>query len=415
MSVDRVRYWVLALFLAFGALAPMSAEARYSALVVDAATGRDLISEDADEVRHPASLAKLMTLYLVFEALQNGQLRLQQSLPVSREAANQAPSKLDLRAGSTITVEDAIYGVITKSANDAAVVLAEAIGRDERDFADLMTDRARSLGMRQTYFRNASGLPDPAQTTTARDMVRLGMALLRDHPKYYPYFSARTFTFRGQVFTTHNRLLDSLAGTDGMKTGFIQASGFNVVTSVERSGRRLVGVMFGGDSALARDRHVESLFDEAFEIARTRSAMRTNITYVPTRFDRKATPVRYQVASGPTPAANPTPRREAASTTIPAPRQTRKAPQKNESRWAIQVGAYNAADLAHAQIGKVTKIASNHVNGAEPSVDTVKNRGKVLYRARLNGLSESNAQAACRSLERQRIGCMAINLENARG
>src|SRR5208282_1168561 len=202
---------------------------------------------------HPASLTKMMTLYLTFESLESGQLHKTQSLRVSAHAASQQPSKLELAAGETITVEQAILALTVKSANDAAVVLAEAIGGSESEFAQTMTQKARELGMTGTTFRNASGLPNPGQVTTARDMAKLARALIRDYPQYYGYFSAREFTFQGNEIPTHNHVLVEYEGADGLKTGYIHSSGFNLVTSAVRNGRRLIGVVMGGQTSSQRD------------------------------------------------------------------------------------------------------------------------------------------------------------------
>ncbi|MGE0719672.1 MAG: D-alanyl-D-alanine carboxypeptidase family protein, partial [Alphaproteobacteria bacterium] len=196
---------------------------RYAAIVMDARTGEVLHEVNADAPRHPASITKIMTLYLTFEALERGRLQLDQQLPVSAYAAT-VPWGLPLRPGMTISVEEAILGLITKSANNAATVIAESMAGTEAAFAQHMTLRARRLGMHGTTFRNASGLPDPRQITTARDFTVLARALLRDYPKYYPYFATRGFTFRGNWYHNHNRLLDQFDGLDGIKTGFVNAS-----------------------------------------------------------------------------------------------------------------------------------------------------------------------------------------------
>ena len=242
---------------------------RYAAIVLDARTGEILHEANADAPRHPASITKIMTLYLVFEALERGRLKMDQELPVSAFAST-VPWGLPLRPGMTITVEEAILGLITKSANNAATVIAEAMAGSETAFAQFMTVRARRMGMASTTFRNASGLPDPRQITTARDFTVLARALLRDYPKYYPLFATRGFTFRGNYYNNHNRLLDQFEGLDGIKTGFVNASGFNLVASAERNGRRLIGVVMGGNTASARDVRMASLLDAGFARAPSR-------------------------------------------------------------------------------------------------------------------------------------------------
>ncbi|MBF0161165.1 MAG: D-alanyl-D-alanine carboxypeptidase [Magnetococcales bacterium] len=242
----------------------VDSSAAYADLVMDAKTGRILHATHPDELRHPASLTKMMTLYLAFQALKSGQLRLDQQLPISQNAASQAPSKLGLRAGQQIRVEDALLGLVTKSANDATVVVAEALGGSEEQFARIMTKKARSMGMSRTVFRNPSGLPDPEQVTTARDMAILGYALVYHYPQYYPYFSREGFTYAGVHHNNHNHLMSRYQGMDGIKTGYIRASGFNLVASTVRGSTRLIGVVFGGRSAVARDNKMAALLDQAF-------------------------------------------------------------------------------------------------------------------------------------------------------
>ncbi len=242
----------------------VESSAGYADLVMDAKTGRVLHATRPDELRHPASLTKMMTLYLAFEALKSGELKLDQRLPISQNAAAQEPSKLGLRAGNQIRVEDALLGLVTKSANDATVVVAEALGGSEEQFARLMTKKARQLGMKRTVFRNPSGLPNSEQVTTARDMAILGYALVYHHPQFYPYFSREGFTYAGVHHNNHNHLMSRYRGMDGIKTGYIRASGFNLVASTVRGPTRLIGVVFGGRSAVARDNQMAALLDQAF-------------------------------------------------------------------------------------------------------------------------------------------------------
>jgi D-alanyl-D-alanine carboxypeptidase len=234
----------------------------YAAIVVDANSGRVLHAANPDSVRHPASITKIMTLYLLFEQIEAGKLQLDTPLAVSAHAASQAPSKLDLKPGQTIAVEDAIKALVTKSANDVAVVIAEAIGGDEDSFAEMMTRKARALGMSRTVYANASGLPNDDQVTTARDQALLGRAIQDRFPRQYRYFSTSSFYYRGHAIRNHNRLLGRVAGVDGIKTGYIHASGFNLVTSVRRGNRHLVAVVIGGSSAGSRDARMRSLIED---------------------------------------------------------------------------------------------------------------------------------------------------------
>jgi D-alanyl-D-alanine carboxypeptidase len=242
----------------------------FSAIIVDGNSGAMLSSTNPDASRHPASLTKIMTLYLLFERLEAGKMKLDTEMPVSEHASDQAPTKLGLRPGQTIRVEDAIKGLVTRSANDAAVVIAEALAGDEDSFAKLMTRKAHMLGMSKTVYRNASGLPDDEQITSARDQATLGRAIQDRFPRYYRYFSTTSFTFRGHSIANHNHLLGSVEGVDGIKTGYTRASGFNLVTSMRRGNRHLVGVVMGGHSAGSRDGIMRNLLAENLEKASTR-------------------------------------------------------------------------------------------------------------------------------------------------
>jgi D-alanyl-D-alanine carboxypeptidase len=242
----------------------------YADIVVDARSGAVLHQASADSARHPASLTKIMTLYLLFERLDAGQIRLDTEMPVSEHASEQAPTKLGLSPGSTIAVEDAIKGLVTKSANDAAVVVAEKLGGSEDEFARMMTRKARALGMRNTIYRNASGLPDDEQVSTARDQALLGIAIQERFPRYYRYFSTRSFVYHGHVMRNHNHLLGRVDGIDGIKTGFTRASGFNLVTSVRRGPRHLVAVVLGGRSGGQRDARMSDLIASNIDRAATK-------------------------------------------------------------------------------------------------------------------------------------------------
>ncbi|MGH6671820.1 MAG: serine hydrolase [Xanthobacteraceae bacterium] len=241
-----------------------------ASIMVDGNTGAVLEESNPDALRHPASLSKVMTLYLLFERLDAGQLRLDSRLTVSAHAAAQAPTKLGLKPGQTISVEDAIEGIVTRSANDAAVVIAENLGGSEQAFAKMMTQKARALGMSRTAYVNASGLPDDRQITTARDLARLALAIEQRFPRYYKFFSTTSFVFRGQTIRGHDHLLGSVPGVDGMKTGFTDGSGFNLMTSVHRDGRYLIGIVLGGRTAAERDAHMRALIEANIRLASAR-------------------------------------------------------------------------------------------------------------------------------------------------
>ena len=247
--------------------ATSTSDARYADIVVDANTGDVLHATNADSIRHPASLTKIMTLYLLFEQLEAGRIKLDSQMEVSDRAASQAPTKLGVRPGQTLMVEDAIKALVTKSANDAAVVISEHLAGSEEEFAKLMTRKARALRMSRTVYRNASGLPDPGQVTTARDQALLGLAIQDRFPRYYRYFATQSFVYRGVRMANHNRLLGRVPGVHGIKTGYIRASGFNLVSAVERNDRRIVAVVLGGASAGARDAKMRTLIDQKITLA----------------------------------------------------------------------------------------------------------------------------------------------------
>lgn len=258
---------LVAVALALGvALAPAAAQAaaKDAAIVVDGQTGKVLYARDANAQRYPASLTKMMTLYMLFEAIQEGRVKLDTPMKASAHAAAQEPSKLGLSKGDAITVETAIKALVVRSANDVAVVVAEALGRTESRFAQLMTRKARQIGMKRTTFRNASGLPHPEQVTTARDLATLGRQLAYDFPQFFHYFSTESFTWRGRVYQTHNNLIGKFEGADGIKTGYTRASGFNLVSSVTRGGVHIVAVVMGGKTSRVRDAEMIRLLDETF-------------------------------------------------------------------------------------------------------------------------------------------------------
>src|SRR5438477_9351729 len=243
---------------------------QFSSIIVDGNSGAVLSSNNPDGIRRPASLTKIMTLYLLFERLDAGKMKLDTEMEVSEHASEQAPTKLGLKPGQTLKVEDAIKGLVTRSANDAAVVIAEALAGDEDSFAKMMTRKARALGMSKTVYRNASGLPNDDQITTARDQATLGRAIQDRFPRHYRYFATSTFVYRGHAIRNHNRLLGNVEGVDGIKTGYTRASGFNLVSSMRRGNRHLVGVVMGGRSGGSRDATMRSLLAENLEKAATK-------------------------------------------------------------------------------------------------------------------------------------------------
>ncbi|MDY8109856.1 D-alanyl-D-alanine carboxypeptidase [Fulvimarina sp. 2208YS6-2-32] len=247
-----------------------NANSRYAGFVIDANNGNVLYEDRADEYRYPASLTKMMTLYLTFDALSKKRIALTDKMPVSRYAAGRPPTKVGVPAGGNILVEEAIYALVTKSANDASVVLGEYLGGSEAEFAEMMTRTARKLGMSKTTYKNPNGLPDSGQRTTARDQAKLGIALREHFPQYYKYFSTRSYNFRGTRLGNHNRVLGRMDGVDGIKTGYINASGFNLVTSIKRDGKSVVAVVMGGRSGRSRDDHMIELLKRTMPMASRR-------------------------------------------------------------------------------------------------------------------------------------------------
>lgn len=307
-----------------------SSSPKFASIIVDGNSGAVLQSNNPDGIRHPASLTKIMTLYLLFERLESGKMKLDTEMPVSQHAADQDPTKLNLRAGQTIRVEDAIKGLVTRSANDAAVVIAEAIAGDEDDFAQMMTRKARSLGMSRTVYRNANGLPNDEQVTTARDQATLGRAIQERFPRYYRYFATSTFNWRGQSIRNHNHLLGSVEGVDGIKTGYTRASGFNLVSSMRRGNRHLIGVVLGGRSGGSRDAIMRNLLAENLEKGAT---TRTVVAVT----ERNGADASAEVAD-----ASDTPARPAA----PVQAAAAPAPESAPSRLAARLSTLAAATAA---------------------------------------------------------------------
>ena len=299
----------------------------FSAIVVDANSGRAVYAVDENGLRHPASITKVMTLYLLFEQLDKGAITLQSRIPISEHAAAQEPSKLGLEPGETISVDDAIKAVVTRSANDIAVAIAEAIGHDESSFAEMMTRKAHALGMTNTTYRNASGLPNDQQITTARDLTVLARSLEDRFPRYFKYFSTEEFEYDGQTIGNHNHLLGRVDGVDGIKTGYTRASGFNLLTSVHRDGRSLIAVVMGGRSAAARDRVMENLIDDHLaQCSTVRTA--TQVADASSEDEDAAAPAQQ-------PAETARPRPIAVAAKVPTHLQAAHAPQSRTAKETI--------------------------------------------------------------------------------
>ena len=403
-------------------LPPSAAIAKYASIVIDADSGAVLHEVNADTPNYPASLAKMMTLYMIFKALEDGDLRLDQTITVSRRAARQPSSKLGLRRGDKISVNDIILGLVTKSANDAAAAIAEALGGSERNFAKMMTRRARALGMSNTTFRNASGLPHRRQRTTARDLATLARALRTDFPEYYDFFSTATFSYNGLTHRNHNQLLARYDAVDGIKTGYIHASGFNLAASVKRDGRRLIGIVMGGRSPRSRDRHMIDLLERAFtritdgnDLFPERAAARRAKKWRATRWIRwrRTTPIR--VTPPLKPAMESATAKTATATATKAATKTASAKAaamaKPKNSWAIQVGVFTRFAPAHLAVTRAAGRAFSLLRKARLTIIPVKQDGSIRYQARLTGLSEQRAKHACRVLAGKKIDCFTVRPE----
>ena len=445
----------------------VASAAQYAGIVVDAKTGKVLYSENADSLRYPASLTKMMTLYLTFEALEAGKIRKDTPVPFSKNASAEPPSKLGVRAGNAITVEQAILSMVTRSANDSSTALGELLGGSEERFARIMTNKARALGMTRTTYRNANGLPNDAQMTTARDQARLGMALRQHFPQYYSYFSTSSFRFGKQTIGNHNRLLGNVRGVDGIKTGYTRAAGFNLVTSAQADGRSIVGVVMGGKSGGARDAQMRALVAKYMPAASRRGGgnLVAETADAPTMVQAEERPAETIVAAtggsfnlpsnGPVPdfrysgettksievayaapvkaSANPLLRQNAQPNTLEAQSQklAKQAPVADVDNqitnsvakqaietptiadtapagWVIQIGATPDKEQANTLLANAKDKGGKALRGATPFTVAFASGDGHLYRARFGGFADQNkALSACKSLKSKGFACWA--------
>lgn len=387
----RLRHFVI--FIAFAAFSTTGhhAHARNASIVVDFETGRVLHAVNPDVRNYPASLTKMMTLYMAFEAMEKGRLKMSQQLPISARAAAARPSKLGLTPGSTISVHDAILAMMTKSANDAAVVVAEALGGTEHKFSEMMTRRAHELGMDRTNFRNASGLPNRRQLSTARDMATLAKHLLTDFPEKYRLFSTPEFEYDGRHYRNHNALLESYPGTDGVKTGYTAASGYNLVASAKRDGHRIIGVIFGGQTSSARNTRMEHLLDAAFaEIERPHRTPSPQIA---------STVATENIVNASLQDSEP----------LHKPEQPSVQSIGRKAGWGIQVGAFSDDGPARKAASKAaTHLQKKVRRKAQVLVVPVQQGAETIYRAQLVGLSRNTANEACRRLQSRKVNCVPV-------
>ncbi len=449
-----ILFAVFALLLAVGSIDPASAKARrkpaankYAAVVVHADSGDLLFARYADEKRYPASLTKMMTLYLLFEEIEAGRLSADSELSATALAAGQPPSRLGLAEGSKIDVETAIKALIVQSANDAAVVVAEAISGSEWRFAQKMTEKARALGMTATTFRNASGLPNSRQITTARDLATLGRRIAQDFPQYYHYFSTESFVYNGRTYRTHNAVVQNYPGAEGLKTGYTRRSGFNLATSASRDGNRLIGVVLGGRSVRSRDAHMQELLDGAFasvagdptliaSLHRETPTPRIKPTLLAQLERERAVPtvagdeaVRREIMTAASDLASPL---EPAPDAIGALISAASPDELNEmerarlaamspaegflgegdvdeaaSDWSVQIGAYSTHEMAVTELEEaaVAGELSERARAIEPMRTS---DGGELFRARFVKFSAEEARSVCQSLQEKSLSCFVV-------
>ena len=400
-------------------LTPQPVFARYASIVVNENTGKVLYSRSADKQLYPASLTKVMTLYLVFEALDEGRISMNTKMKVSRVAAGRSPSKLGLRIGSTLSVRDGIYALVTKSANDAATVIAEHLGGTEREFAKKMTRKARSLGMSRTTFRNASGLPHSKQKSTARDMARLAIAIRKDFPQYFHVFKTQKFSFRGKRYKNHNKLLSQFRGTDGIKTGYIRASGFNLIATTERNGTRLVGVVFGGKTGTSRNKHMMYLLNKQFNklpsfegpVIRPARELKKDKGVNPPPAKPKIVTLSAENKT-PAPTRQTTPITRASvpdlSTDLPTLDDPPIVRTRGDQDWGIQVGSFSRRASAHLAARNARYLAEDFLTLRPARLREVAFGAVTLWQVQFHGFKEDHARQACVALLQEGMACIAV-------
>lgn len=446
-----------AVMMALAAVSPASANSKYAALVIHADTGDILFDRYSTQKRYPASLTKMMTLYMLFQELDAGRVDLDTKLKVSSTAASMPASKLGVTSGSTITVEEAIHALIIKSANDVAVVVAEKIGGSESKFARLMTEQAHTMGMRSTTFRNASGLPNSSQVSTARDLAILSQRIVQDFPQYYAFFGETSFTWKGKTINGHNRLVDSFDGADGLKTGYTRLSGYNLATTTLRGDDRLIGIVLGGRSSYTRDAHMKKILDDAYAAIETTPTLisalhrekpepnlkpttlaklggvwpkptvgsaRPEVLAAATMETVAGSPalqaqLKQKIESGDWKAGDGLPTADdlaalsdADRLNVAALRVAKTAEEEitigegdidyaslsRDRRWSIQTGAYRDASLASTEMVNTKTVIAGVADILINEISETTSAGKPIYRIRFNGMTEDEAQKACRAV-----------------
>ena len=414
---------------------------KYAAIVIEAQSGRILYERMANDVRYPASLTKMMTLYLLFEQLQKGNISLSTPMTTSNYASTQDPTRLGLDPGEQITVEDAIKAIVVRSANDVAVVIAEHLGGSEYAFAARMTAKARELGMAHTSFVNASGLPDERQQTTATDLILLSRHLITDFPQFYPYFRLQSFAWGGRSFEGHNNLMKFFDGADGLKTGYTRMSGFNLASSAVRQGTRLIAVVMGGRSARDRDIQSAELLESEFTKLGLGRPAPVIMAMSPLVLDdeeaaaaeaaESAQAFRPEQEPATTPVANPAPVQQPAPGTqssapaqapvyasIPSsPREVGQGDTSDQVRapvpdrkgmWGIQVGAHSTREKAQEQLSQVETQMRDILSGARSAIVQLDIRGETFYRVRFGAFTPSKAESLCSQLQKRGTSCLVV-------
>ncbi len=435
--VDSACIALIALAMVAAGPVTASAKPKYSAIVIDRNTGKTLYSRNADAQRYPASLTKMMTLYIVFDLIESGRLSYKSQLRVTANAARQQPSKLGLKTNSKISLHNAIRALVTKSANDVAVTIAENLAGTEAKFARIMTWKARQIGMKKTVFKNASGLPNSRQVTTARDMAMLGDRLIADFPKHYSFFKQRYFAYKGRSYRNHNSLLHNFKGTDGIKTGYTRASGFNLVASVKRGGKHLIGVVMGGKTSRHRNANMRTMLAGAFKKASRKKSRRV---YAAAPRTRIATPMianlRPEESTRTVSRGLSRPSRAKARLNVPIPQPVLRRPvqyraaqsrgrtkpvrvdarraQNNRAHgpFHIQVGAFATKQEAETSLWQVRRRVGPDLNAHKAFTQPFNAKNKKLYyRARFAGFTRSLASSFCDKVKAAKFDCIVMRAE----
>ncbi|UNE54740.1 D-alanyl-D-alanine carboxypeptidase [Bartonella machadoae] len=431
-----IAFVVLALSYSFASATPQGAYPdKYAAIVIDANTGKTLFQANATLKRYPASLTKMITLYCLFEAMKMRRVTPNTPIPISHYAATQPPTKIGLRAGQTISAEAAAKALITRSANDVATAIAEYLGGTEKKFARMMTAKARQLGMTQTHFANASGLPDSHNYSTARDMATLSLALRKNFPQQYKLFKIKSFTFRGHTINTHNKLVKIMKGVDGIKTGYTQMSGYNLATSMQHEGRSIIAVVMGGKSSTARDQHMANLLSQYLpkaSLMKSKEHLMASAHYKlptgantpiptvkaePTNFDDEISTMLTAFAEQPRNSNTAIAAVNQAIIPIPNPQkaipiETHKivtASLSTNAGWAIQIGSLPSKEQANTLLLKAKNTAYSALKSASSHMQLFEKSGRRYYRARFTGFqSKKAAFNACSTLKKANFNCYTV-------